>query len=188
MDNSDQPDKDPPTLGPPANDAEKTSQDTGSGRISNQPDQDPPALGPPANDTEKTSQDTGSGRISKKKVQRERLIQALLEQPTLAKAAACSGMSYTTAWRMFKTLEFQEEYLASRRQLISQGFARLQKAYGAAVSKITKLMVEPGVPPAVQLRAAESILCHAESALQSEDLAMRVKRLEPQKKGKGKKV
>src|SRR5260370_1359125 len=50
--------------GTSANDAEKTSQDTGSGRISNQPDQDPPALGPPANDTEKTSQDTGSGRIS----------------------------------------------------------------------------------------------------------------------------
>ncbi len=72
MDNPDQPDKDPPTLGPPANDAEKTSQDTGSGRISNQPDQDPPALGPPANDTEKTSQDTESGRISNQPRHRER--------------------------------------------------------------------------------------------------------------------
>jgi hypothetical protein len=152
-----------------------------------QPDKDPQVLGPPANDGETPRQDAEGGRISKKRLRRERLILALLEQPTFAKAVACSGMSYATGWRISKTQEFQEEFLAARRQLVSQGSARLQKAYGAAISKTMKLMLDPGVPPGVQLRAAESIMEHAESALQAEDIDLRLKRLEPQKKGKARK-
>src|SRR5690242_12243973 len=47
---------------------------------------------------------------TRKSHRREQLILALLQQPSLAKAAATLGMSSTTAWRMSKTPEFKEEY------------------------------------------------------------------------------
>ena len=46
------------------------------------------------------------GRISKKARQRELLIIAMLQQPTLEKAAAAVGISATTAWRISKTAEY----------------------------------------------------------------------------------
>jgi molybdenum-dependent DNA-binding transcriptional regulator ModE len=147
-----------------------------------QPDQAPPPLGPPANDSEKPGQDGDSGRISKKRLQCERLIQALFEHSSIKKAAASCDMSYVTAWRISKTQEFQEQYLAERRQSMMQSSARMQHASGAAVSTLIKLMVDTHSPREIQMRAAESILRHGNEGLQLEDVHLRVKRLEREKK------
>src|SRR2546428_4153254 len=83
-----------------------------------------------------------SGKVSKKVGQREQLILALLQQPSLEKAAASIGISTVTAWRISKTKEFKEEYRNARWEASSQSLARLQQASGAAVSALLKMMID----------------------------------------------
>src|SRR5713101_1996759 len=55
-----------------------------------------------------------TGKVSKKVGQREQLILALLQQPSLEKAAASIGISTVTAWRISKTKECKDEYRNAR--------------------------------------------------------------------------
>src|SRR5713226_8408736 len=83
-----------------------------------------------------------TGKVSKKVGQREQLILALLQQPSLEKAAASIGISTVTAWRISKTKEFKEDYRNARWEAFSQSLARLQQASGAAVSALLKVMID----------------------------------------------
>jgi hypothetical protein len=119
-----------------------------------------------------------TAKYSKKERQREQLILALLQQPGLEKAAASIGISGTTAWRISKTHEFQEEYRQARRETFSQSIARLQHAASAAVSTLLKVMVDGDAPAASRVRAAHWVLGHASDALLQEDLGVRIEELE----------
>lgn len=120
----------------------------------------------------------GKDKTSTKVRQRERLILALLQQPSLEKAASSIGISTVTAWRISKTPEFQEEYRKARRETFSQSVARLQHATGAAVSTLLKVMVDQDSPPASRVRAADCVLDHAAKAIELEDIEARVAELE----------
>ena len=120
----------------------------------------------------------GTGKASNKVRQRERLILALLQQPSLEKAAASIGISTVTAWRISKTPEFQKEYRQARREAFSQSVARLQHATGAAVSTLLKVMVDTNTPPPSRVRAADCVLDHAAKAIELEDIETRVTELE----------
>ena len=117
-------------------------------------------------------------RVSKKARQMEQLILALLQHPTLEKAAAAAGISYTTAWRLSKTPEFQTEYREARSKAYGQSIARLQYGAVAAVNTILRVMTDPESPPASRLRAADAILHHGAKAMELEDLGARVTTLE----------
>ena len=110
--------------------------------------------------------------------QREQLILALLQQPGIEKAAAAVGISTVTAWRISKTPEFKEEYRQARREAFSQCLGRLQQAAGAATATLLKIMVDVTAPAGSRVRAADCILEHAASALEMEDLQVRLARLE----------
>src|SRR5712691_4878498 len=99
-----------------------------------------------------------TGKVSKKVGQREQLILALLQQPSLEKAAASIGISTVTAWRISKTKEFKEEYRNARWEAFSQSLARLQQASGAAVSALLKVMIDKTTPAASRVRAADRVL------------------------------
>jgi len=116
--------------------------------------------------------------IMRRSRQRERLILALLQQPSLEKAAAAIGVSYVTAWRISKTAEFKEEYRQARREAFSQSLGRLQQAAGAATSTLMKIMVDAAAPAGSRVRAADRILGHAAAALELEDTDFRLARLE----------
>ena len=118
------------------------------------------------------------GRISKKARQRESLIIALLQQPGLEKAAAVAGMSTATAWRISRTLEFQDEYRIARRDAFSQSIGRLQQASSAAVATLMKVMVDASAPAASRVRAADCVLNHGAKAIEVDDLEGRVSALE----------
>jgi hypothetical protein len=110
--------------------------------------------------------------------QREQLILALLQQPGIEKAAAAVGISSVTAWRIMKTPEFKEEYRQARREAFTQSLGRLQQAAGAATSTLMKIMVDATAPAGSRVRAADCVLEHAASALELEDLQVRLARLE----------
>ena len=110
--------------------------------------------------------------------QREQLILALLQQPGIEKAAAAVGISSVTAWRITKTPEFKEEYRQARREAFSQSLGRLQQAAGAATSTLMKIMVDATAPTGSRVRAADCVLEHAQSALELEDIQVRLAKLE----------
>jgi len=118
------------------------------------------------------------GKSSKKTRQRELLIQALLQQPGLEKAAKAAGISAVTAWRISQTPEFQQEYRQARREAFSQSIGRLQQASSAAVTTLMKIMVDPTAPAASRVRAADCILDRGAKALELEDLEARISVLE----------
>ena len=116
--------------------------------------------------------------IMRRNRQREQLILALLNQPGVEKAAAAVGISTVTAWRITKTQEFKEEYRQARREAFIQSLGRLQQAAGAATSTLMKIMVDPTAPAGSRVRAADRVLEHAQSALELEDIQVRLARLE----------
>ena len=116
--------------------------------------------------------------VMRRNRQREQLILALLQQPGLEKAAAAVGISTVTAWRITKTPEFKEEYRQARREAFIQSLGRLQQAAGAATSTLMKIMVDPTAPAGSRVRAADRVLEHAQSALELEDIQVRLARLE----------
>lgn len=117
-------------------------------------------------------------RSSKEVRQRERLIFALLQQPSLEKAAESIGISRSTAWRIRRTPEFQQEYLQARREALSESWSRLMQASSAAVTTLVTMMNDPNAPASSRIRAADSILKHAAEAAMSEDVEMRLQRIE----------
>lgn len=111
---------------------------------------------------------------------REQLIAALLTQPSMEKAAASIGISVSTAYRLRKAPDFQEEYLRARREVVTQAGARLQQGSGAASAILLQTMVDRNSPPACRVRAADRVLDHARRLLESEDQELRLRRLEYQ--------
>ena len=76
----------------------------------------------------------------------ERMIIALLEQPTLERAASSVGISDVTLWRWLKKPEFRDAYQKARRDAFSRSIGRLQFATSAAVSCLLRILADPNAP------------------------------------------
>jgi hypothetical protein len=109
---------------------------------------------------------------------KEEAIAALLTQRNFEEAARAAGIGIQTLMRWLKLPEFQAAYREARRLAYSQSIARLQQASSAAAATFLKLMVDPNVPAAVRLRAADCVFAHAAKAIEIEDIEARVAVLE----------
>jgi hypothetical protein len=121
--------------------------------------------------------ETNMIQISKRIKQREQLALALLQQPSLEKAAAAVGISTTTAWRIGKTPEFEEQFERARRDAYDQMSSRLQYGAAKAVDILLDVMKNPRAPHACKVRAADTMLHHATKAKEM-DVDARLDRLE----------
>ena len=108
----------------------------------------------------------------------DRIIVALLEHPTLDKAATAIGVSSVTVWRWMRRPEFQEAYRKARREAFSQSVARLQHAASAAVGTLLRVMTDREAPAASRVRAADVVLETALRGMEMEELGARLDRLE----------
>ena len=102
----------------------------------------------------------------------------MLSHRSIEEAARAIDVSPTTLIKWMKLPEFRAEYRAARREAFGQATSRLQQATGAAATTFLKLMVDPGVPPAVRLRAADCVFNHSAKAIELEDIEVRVAALE----------
>ena len=109
---------------------------------------------------------------------KEQAILALMTEPNIEQAAHAVGIEKKTLLRWMKTPEFQEEYATARREAFSQAIARLQQNSAAAAATLLKIMVEKEAPCSIRVRAAHTVLEHAGRGVQSDDLLVRVNRLE----------
>ena len=119
-----------------------------------------------------------AGRKSLLGRKQEEAIAALLTQSNVDQAAQSTGISTRTLLRWMKVPEFDAAYREARRKAFSQSIARLQHGATAAATTLLKMMVDPGVPPSVKVRAAESVLAHGLKAIEVEDIEARVAELE----------
>ena len=108
----------------------------------------------------------------------DQFILALLQHPTLEMAAQSTGINPATAWRWMQHEEFQERYREARRKTFNHAIARLQHASAAAASTLLKVMIDPEAPAYSRVRAADVVLTHALRAIETEDIEVRVARLE----------
>jgi hypothetical protein len=108
---------------------------------------------------------------------KEQAIAALLSSRNLEQAAETAGIGVTTLRRWMRNAQFKKEYLQARREGLAQATARLQQSSGPAAATLLKLMVDPGMPPAIRLRAADYVLKHGIKTLQDDDLEARLAQL-----------
>ena len=76
---------------------------------------------------------------------KEAAIAALISARTIEEAARETGVSARTLLRWLKIPEFREQWLAARRDGLSQATARLQSAVGAAAATLIKALVDPEI-------------------------------------------
>jgi len=108
----------------------------------------------------------------------EDAIAALLTQRNVEEAARAAGIGARTLLRWLKLPEFQTAYRQARREAFHQAIARLQQGTSAAATTLLKVMIEPGTPASVRVRAADSVLNHANKAIEIEDIEARLSELE----------
>ena len=86
---------------------------------------------------------------------------------------AAAGIGVRTLLRWLKLPEFQSAYRQARRDAFGQAIARLQQGTSAAATTLLKVMIDPGAPASVRVRAADSVLNHATKAIEIEDIEAR---------------
>ncbi len=123
-----------------------------------------------------TAKKTGHGEKQTRK--RELLICALLTEPTIEKAAVKVGIGTTTAFRWLQEPDFQAEYQQARKQAVSQAIAQLQQATTQAVATLQAIMLDEQAPASSRVTAAKTTLEMSMKAIELDDLATRIERLE----------
>src|SRR5579864_3995262 len=85
---------------------------------------------------------------------KDRAIMALLQHPTLEKAAEAVSVHPVTLWRWCRQPEFHEALLNARREAFSQAVGRLQQASSAAVGTLLRIMADSNAAAGSRVRAA----------------------------------
>ena len=109
---------------------------------------------------------------------KEEAVIALLTQRNVEEAARSIGISTATLMRWQKLPEFRKAFREARREPFGQSMARLHQMSSAAVATLGKVMIEPGPPASVRVRAAEAIITYGAKAIEIEDIEARVAELE----------
>jgi len=118
------------------------------------------------------------GHGSKFGRKKEEAIIALLSQRNIEEAARTIKVAPNTLMRWMKEPDFDKAYREAKREAFGQAIGRLHQMSGAAVTTLGKVIIDPGTPPAVKVRASDSILNHTIKALELEDIEARLDALE----------
>ncbi|HYE72909.1 MAG TPA: phBC6A51 family helix-turn-helix protein, partial [Blastocatellia bacterium] len=108
----------------------------------------------------------------------QKVIQALINQPTIRDAAKESGISETTVWRWLNEAEFQAAYRAARNSLLETTLTRLQGACGEAVTVLNEVMQDQTAPTSSRVTAAVKVLELTLKVRQELEIEERLKALE----------
>ena len=118
-----------------------------------------------------------SGSVELRAEQRA-AIEALLVEPTMAKASERCGVSERTLYRWLNTGEFSGEFRQRRRQIFGQAVTLSQRYAAVAVQTLGQIMLDHSAPAMARVKAAAEILSFARQGIELEDLAHRLEQLE----------
>jgi len=108
---------------------------------------------------------------------REQAIAALLETATVSAAAKRTGVDESTLRAWLKDPGFAEDYRTARRAVMTRATDRLAHACTDAVAHLVDVMAH-SVNAAARVSASRAVLDYAFRAIELDDLATRVTRLE----------
>jgi hypothetical protein len=123
-----------------------------------------------------TPEATAGGHGDKRERTSERLVAALLSEPTYERAAKAASLSKATVLRRMRDPKFRAAYRAARRDLLEATVARLQQAATDAVITLQRAL--NCRTPSVRVTAARSILDYALRAAELVDLEERLEEVE----------
>jgi hypothetical protein len=108
----------------------------------------------------------------------ERVLMALLSEPTIAAAAAANEVDPATIYRWLREPTFADAYAEARRDVMRQALVKLQALAGRAVDVLAAIMDDTTVRDAARITAARAILDGAIKAAGVAELEARVSALE----------
>jgi hypothetical protein len=123
---------------------------------------------------------TGHGDKCSRK--QEAAIAALLTHGTLGKSAAASGISESTIRRWLKEPQFQSAYSEAKRQLLEGTINRLRSIGADAVNGLHYVVRDRLSPAGARVSASRAILEVMLRAVEVQDLAERLDKLEEAQK------
>lgn len=116
----------------------------------------------------------------------ERTILALLEHPTVKKAAEAAGVGMRTVYNWLEEPEFSAAYRKARREAFAQAMAMSQKYAPLALQALAKIVHDETKPCSARVSAASAILKFSRESLELDDLAARLAALEQRIADQGK--
>lgn len=108
----------------------------------------------------------------------EKIIVALLENPTIEMAAKAAEVSEATIYRRMSDPEFRKDYDGRRNQIVEAACGALQGKISGAVKVLAEIMEDPGVSPYNRVLAAGNILQYSMKTFEFLDIIPRIKALE----------
>jgi hypothetical protein len=114
----------------------------------------------------------------------EKIILALLSNPTVTDAAKELGVTPQTIYNRLRDDSFRSLYAERRQQVLSENCYRLQGYVGDAIETLHDVVVdEMGTATQVRLNAADALLRHCYRLTELTDILQRLEKLESQMKG-----
>ncbi len=111
---------------------------------------------------------------------REKVLVALLETPSVRDAAKSSGVSEATIYNFLRDSEFKTAYREARRQTVETAIAQMQNAASEAVDRLKELQYCEN--PAVAARCAQIIFENSIKGMETLDILERLEILEDEHK------
>jgi hypothetical protein len=105
-------------------------------------------------------------------------IIALLNEPTVKRAADSIGVDERTVHRWLDEPNFSRAYSRARRQGFSQAISLVQKYAPMAVQNLAKIANDVKAPPAARVSASTALLKFSRESLELDDLAQRLDAVE----------
>ena len=109
-----------------------------------------------------------------------RAVEALLREPTAARAAASVGVNQRTLRRWSVTPAFRTALLRARREAFGQAVGLTQRYAPVAVATLVRVMNDPAAAPSAKVTAAAVLLKFGREGVELDDLAARIDDLERQ--------
>jgi hypothetical protein len=108
----------------------------------------------------------------------EKALEALLNEPTVARAAQLAGVGERTLHSWLRQPVFAAAYRESRRTAFGHAISLTQKYSPMAVGTLVKIMGDEGKPATARVAAATALLRFGREAIELDDLVERLARLE----------
>ena len=130
----------------------------------------------PAEPEESADQSQPGGRGLTKR--QEKALEALLNEPTVARAAQLAGVGERTLHAWLRQPIFTAAYREARRTAFGHAISLTQKYAPMAVGTLVKIMGDESKPPTSRVAAATALLRFGREAIEIDDIDERLATIE----------
>lgn len=107
-----------------------------------------------------------------------KLLQEMLEQPTITAAANAAGISRNTAMKYLKEPEFQEELNKARSECLKETVTFLQGNLKHCSNRLMKIIKDPETSPQVAINAINSVFSNCRGLTETYEIIERMEKIE----------